>query len=215
MMIMFQKTVDIHNDSVHYGILLNTFIKKDEFINRYFCSYLKNKSQEQKKYTAVKNYRQFAHPSSKKFIGLLRQSDVNDKGLNNIIKNINLKCDICTRHRKTKPKPRSCISSWQRAFIKPSLWSVSPKVWFLHIIDHVKRYSASWAVRSKKKVIPEMIFKPWVAIIGSPKKVLFDNVGEFANRNFNIWTCTPAAENVSTKYSLAYKSFFTKSSVSL
>ena len=26
---MFQKTVDIiHNDSVHYGILLNTFIKK-------------------------------------------------------------------------------------------------------------------------------------------------------------------------------------------
>ena len=70
---MFQKTVDIiHNDSVHYGILLSTFIKKDEFINRYFCSYLKNKSQEQKKYTAVKMYRQFSHPSSKKFTGLLR-----------------------------------------------------------------------------------------------------------------------------------------------
>ena len=51
-MIMFQRTRDIiHTNSGHYGILLNNVIKKDEFTNcqiSYFCSYLKNKSQEQK-----------------------------------------------------------------------------------------------------------------------------------------------------------------------
>ena len=50
--IMFHKTVDIiHTDSGHCGILLNSLIKKDKFINRqisYFCSYLKIKSQDQK-----------------------------------------------------------------------------------------------------------------------------------------------------------------------
>ena len=63
-------------------------------------------------------------------------------------------------------------------------WSDSLKVWFLHIIDHVTQYSASFVVRSKNKVILEKIFKQWVAIFCSPKKILVDNAGEFANSNF-------------------------------
>ena len=47
-MIMFQKAVDIfHTASGHYCILLNNFIRKDEFVSRqisYFCCIRTNKS---------------------------------------------------------------------------------------------------------------------------------------------------------------------------
>ena len=47
-MIMFQKAVDIfHTASGHYCILLNNFIRKDEFVDRqisYFCCIRTNKS---------------------------------------------------------------------------------------------------------------------------------------------------------------------------
>ena len=67
-------------------------------------------------------------------------------------------------------------------------WPDSPKVWFLHITDHVTRYSVSCVVRSKKKeVILEKIFKHWVTILASPKKILADNGNEFANSDFIIF----------------------------
>ena len=91
-MTVFQKTEDIiHTYSGHYDILLNNFIKKDEFMNHQisnFCSYLKHKYQEQRK-IVVTLHRRFAHLSSDKLIELLK--------LNNIIKNINVERDICTR----------------------------------------------------------------------------------------------------------------------
>ena len=93
---------------------------------------------------------------SDKFIGLLKQNHVNDEGLNNI-KNMNLKCDICMRYRKAKPKPIVAFP-FARSFNETitmalEFWPDSPKVWFLLIIDHVTRYAASCVVRSKKKVI--------------------------------------------------------------
>ena len=81
-MIMFQYTrYIIHNDSGHYGILLNNFNKKDEFIDHQFFIFvlvLKSKFQEQKKKTAAKLHQQFANPSGDKLIGLVKKSDVND-----------------------------------------------------------------------------------------------------------------------------------------
>ena len=57
-MIMFQYTrYIIHNDSGHYGILLNNFTKKDEFIDLQFFIFvlvLKSKFQEQKKENSSK-----------------------------------------------------------------------------------------------------------------------------------------------------------------
>ena len=145
-MIKFQKTADtIHTDSGDYGILLNNFIKKGDFINHSNLLYLFLCEEKilgtKKKKIAVKRHRQFAHPSSDKLVGLLKQIDVNDKGLSNTIKNINLECDIYTRYRKAKPIPIAAFSMAKRLneaiTVDLKHWSDSPKVWLLHIIDHV------------------------------------------------------------------------------
>ena len=70
--------------------------------------------------------------------GLLKQSDVNGEGLNNI-KNINLVFYICKRYRKAKPKSMVAfpLAKSFNEIITMDLkhWSDSPEVWFLHIID--------------------------------------------------------------------------------
>ena len=54
----------------------------------------------------------------------------------------------------------------------------------------------------KKEVILQKIFKHWVSITGSPKKILVDNGGKFANsdfltvcENFNIRICATTTES--------------------
>ena len=82
-------------------------------------------------------------------------------------------------------------------------WSYQNKVWLIHIADNLTRYNASCVIQSKrKKVIVECIFKIWIAIIGSAKRFLVDNGGEFSNsefisfrENFNINIKTTAAKN--------------------
>ena len=68
-------------------------------------------------------------------IGLLKQSDVNDERMNNVIKNINLECDICARYRKPKPKPTVAfpLAKTFNEIIALDLkhWSHSPKVCLL------------------------------------------------------------------------------------
>ena len=76
------------------------------------------------------------------------------------------------------------------------------EIYFLHIIDHVTRFSVAVVIRSKRKyVIVDEFLKCWVAVFGAPLKVLSDNGGEFANeafmdmcQNLNITFLTTAAE---------------------
>ena len=64
-------------------------------------------------------------------------------------------------------------------------WSYQEKGWLIHIVDHLKRYSASCVIQSKRKgVIVESIFKTWIAIFVSPKSFLVDIGGEFNNSEF-------------------------------
>ena len=82
-------------------------------------------------------------------------------------------------------------------------WSYQNKVWLIHIVDHLTRYSTSCVIQSKRKeVIVESIFKIRIAIFGSPKNFQVDNEGEFNNsefisscRNININIKTTAAES--------------------
>ena len=82
-------------------------------------------------------------------------------------------------------------------------WSYGGKIWLLHIVDHLTRFSASCVIRTKKKeVVIESIFKIWISIFGSAKKFIVDNGGEFDNEdyrsmceNVNINIVTTAAES--------------------
>ena len=64
-------------------------------------------------------------------------------------------------------------------------WSCQDKVWLIHIVDHLTRYSASCVIQSKRKeVIVESIFEIWIAIFGSSESFLVDNGDEFNNSEF-------------------------------
>ena len=92
---------------------------------------------------AVRLHRQFAHPSSEKLIGLLKQNDANEEGLNNI-KNITLECDICKRYGKAKPKPIAAflLAKHFNGTIVMDLQrcSDSPKVCFLYMLHDILSY---------------------------------------------------------------------------
>ena len=81
-------------------------------------------------------------------------------------------------------------------------WKSNPKVWFLHIIDHLTQFSASCVIEAKRKdEIIEQVFRMWVSTFGLPKKFLLDKSGKFSNEDFfpfcknaNICVLTTAAE---------------------
>ena len=53
-------------------------------------------------------HRQFSHPSSDKLITLLKDANINDKQLFDMVKNINSNCEVCQKYKK--PKPKSIVS---------------------------------------------------------------------------------------------------------
>ena len=80
------------------------------------------------------------------------------------------------RYSKAKAKPIVTFSPAKgfNATITMNLkhWSDSPKVWFLHMTDHVTWYCVLCVVRSeKKKAILEKFLKHWVAISVSQKNL--------------------------------------------
>ena len=152
-------------------------------------------------------HRQFSHPSSDKLITLLKDANINDKQLFDMVKNINSNCEVYQKYKK--PKPKSIVSFPLAKTFNETValdlkeWKNNPKVWFLHIIDHLTRFSASCVIKAKRKEeIIKQVFRIWVSIFGSPKKFLKDNGGEFNNEDFrslcanvNICIFTTAAES--------------------
>ena len=64
-------------------------------------------------------------------------------------------------------------------------WSYQDKVWFIHIVYYLTRYSVFCIIQPKRKeVIVESIFETWKAIFGSPKSFLVNNGREFNNGEF-------------------------------
>ena len=60
-----------------------------------FCDDVNELSNVEKEIIAIKLHRQFSHPSSDKLIPLLKDANINDKQLFDMVKNINGNCKIC------------------------------------------------------------------------------------------------------------------------
>ena len=109
------------------------------------------------------------------------------------------------KFKKRKPLPKVGMPMGRKfnETVAMDLKEYSPNVWFLHLVDHGTRFSNSCIIKTKKKEeIVKRIFEIWIRIFGSPKKILVDNGGEFANQefitfceNFNIRICTTAGES--------------------
>ena len=123
-----------------------------------------------------------------------------------MVENINTIFKVCQRQKKLKLKSVvSCVLAKkinETVTLDLKQWKSNPKVWFLHIIDHLTQFSASCVIEAKRKdEIIEQIFTIWVSTFGLPKKFLVDKSGEFSNddffpfcKNANICILTTAAE---------------------
>ena len=220
-----EMNIDFRNDSVeifgekrkllftssgHYCIPLgqhyaSTNIDKEEVV---LYGNWSTYSMEDKKNKLIKLHRQFSHASYQRLEKLLKDAGIVEEDMFHLLQTITESCRICKQYKKTPARPVVGLSLAHvfNDTIAMDLkeWKEdSRKTWFLHLIDHATRYSASSVIHSKRKeVIVEEIFKIWIRIFGHPKKVLVDNGGEFDNsefidfcENMNIKVKTTAAES--------------------
>lgn len=153
---------------------------------------------------ALKLHRQFSHPSADRLIKLVKDQGKECEDLINAVKKVSQECKICQEYRKPPARPvvgfplanrfNQCIAMDLKQF---------KNVHLLHIVDHATRLSAGAIIRSKKpSVIIQEVFRNWIAIYGSPEKILSDNGGEFNNpemrelgEKLNVTIKTTAAES--------------------
>ena len=82
-----------------------------EEVNLY-CKELSEKTVSQKQKIAEKLHRQFSHAKSEKLKVLLRDTEVMDKDLEDLLDRSDDSCSICKKYRK--PKPRPVVALWRR-----------------------------------------------------------------------------------------------------
>ena len=159
----------------------------------------------QPKEAARKLHQQFCHPSSDRLIKFLKTAGSEDENLFDAIKEYSSKCDTCKRYMRSRPRPAVCFPLAKEfnetVGIDLKIFE-NNKIYFMHIVDHLTRFSAASVIRSKKpQIIIDNVFKHWISIFGAPQKLISDNGGEFANaefvdlcENLNIRFTTTAAE---------------------
>ena len=196
----------ICTESGHYAIPLTEALNtsSNEIHTILFTN--KNSNNQDHSTIARKLHQQFAHPSAKRLIDLIKTSGCDDNELFKAIQNVSQICDTCKRYKKAPPKPSVTFplaTQFNETVALDLKIYENNKTYFLHVIDHATRFSAAAVITSKKKeIIVDQFFKIWIAVFGTPQKVLSDNGGEFSNElfedmclNFNIKMTTTAAES--------------------
>ena len=138
---------------------------------------------------ALKLHRSFAHPSKEKLLKLITTAGKEwseNENLAKEIKEVTENCEICKKYKK--PPPRPCVSLPMASQFQESI-AMDLKQYdsrqIIHIIDLCTHLSAATFISNKNRdTIIKAFFQIWIAVYGSPQKVLVDNGGEFANDDF-------------------------------
>ena len=149
-------------------------------------------------------HEQLGHPSQSTMETMLKNANILNQEIKEIISKLYKSCATCLIHRKAKTRPKVCAPMSQN-FNETICMDL--KVWpkygviILYIIDIFSRFTAAFLVPDKR---PESILKPfldsWILTrFGPPRSILIDNGGEFVNKkmidlchNFNIRIFTTA-----------------------
>ena len=156
---------------------------------------------------ALKLHRCFAHPSADRLLRLVSNAGARwsqNQNLKKEIKEITENCTVCKVFKKPPPRPIvgfPMATEFQEA-VGMDLKQYNGRQ-ILHMVDLCTRLSAAIFIPNKKKeTIVKAIMQIWIAVYGTPKKVLSDNGGEFANpeflsfcEQFGITVQTTAAES--------------------
>ena len=189
--------------SGHYSVPLGCATSEEEKVEETFLK-IEELDRESKRKACRKLHIQFGHARSSRLLNLLKDANVEDKETSDLIKEVEEKCETCTKFKKPKLRPVvgfglakdfNDMVSMDLKFHKTTPW--------LHMIDHSTRFSAACVIPDKKQeTVIEKVFKHWIVIFGSPKKILSDNGCEFNNQAMrelgellNVEVKTTAAES--------------------
>ena len=145
---------------------------------------LLSKGEKDPKKAALKLHRYFGHPSSKRLVDLIKDSDLDKE----VVKHVkDLDCDTCARFKRERPKPKASLmtSSEFNGVVALDLKQLSTGDIMIHMIDLFTRFSATGMIKDKhQNTIVDAVFNIWICIFGRPKLVYNDNGGEFINESF-------------------------------
>ena len=138
------------------------------------------------KKVAMKLHRYFAHAGAERLKKFVNKSGYLKK--KEICKEIEkLECEICKKHGREAPKPKTCLPLADRfnQTVALDLKFLDTKEIILHCIDLLTRFSVAVIIKNKtKEEIVTNFFKSWIAVFGRPEQTLSDNGGEFCNQDF-------------------------------
>ena len=125
-----------------------------------FCKELSEKTVSQKQRIAEKLHRQFSHAKSDKLKVLLRDTEVMDKSLKDLLDRLDDSCSICKKYRRPKPRPVAG-SLWQKRLTKQLVWisrsghHTLQKYGFCILLtaQHVIVHHVSYTPKEKKKLL--------------------------------------------------------------
>ena len=187
----------------HYAVAVSkcqNFEDEKNFIRYVLYSY----GIKDAKAKALKLHRQFAHPSKEKLISLIREAGIGHSELEEEIRKIEGNCETCIKFKRAPSRP---VVSIPMARDFNEIVSMDLKFWqdkyFLVMVDLATRFCNACVIKSKSaNVIIDGVMRYWIALFGSPRKILTDNGGEFNNsefrsmaENFNIKVMCTAAES--------------------
>ena len=191
-----------HTSSGHYCVSLDKANEIEvEEVYAVHISALNNKEQRK---TLLKLHRQFAHPSQKKFVGLLKDAGVWSDDLKEVTDDIYASCDLCHAYTKTPARPAVALPMAsdfnEKVCMDLKKWKDQ---WILHMVDMFSRFSVSVFINRKRASdVIEKIMKCWVSVFGVMGALLTDNGGEFSSDEMrevasilNIELHTTAAES--------------------
>ena len=64
-----------------------------------------SKTTEEKRKTAIKLHKQFAHPRSDQLIKLIKDGGIEDRDLFSMIQEVEATCEICIKYKKPHSRP--------------------------------------------------------------------------------------------------------------
>ena len=107
--IIFGREINIKFTSIgHYCIKLHNYFSEENYVKSnivLFCKSITKSSSLEKQKIALKLHRQFSHPNSSRLINLLNDCEIVDEELISFIKELDTKCEICLKYKKSKPRP--------------------------------------------------------------------------------------------------------------
>ena len=150
-------------------------------VEEVFSVKLEEMGRQDKVKTLLKLHRQFAHPRPRKLKSLLQDADIWRDDYQELLEEIDRKCELCKRYSKTPARPvvgmPMATQFNEKVAMDLKQWKGR---WILHIIDMWSRYTISVFINKKRpSEVINALMQNWVGVFGVMGSILTDNGGEF------------------------------------